>query len=201
MPKINIKIFRKQCEWKRPLGSESVNVTIILILQSTRKGRTVPLCVINAYGRLEAKVLWIHNVGTLWKWVVSFTLRPSYRRRNSPLYIEYDSGRALKLVWTLSNREKKYFSLPGMESGFLSCPPHGLDTIVTTPSVFPLWSCSRTRGCGLDCYGSGHGWVAVFFTRQWTFRFHKMREIIDNTRQQASFTNIIPLLTHTFLWL
>jgi len=81
-------------------------MTMILKLQSTRKGRIVPLCAINACGELEAKVLWIHNVDTLWKWVVSFTLWP-HRRRNSPLYIEYDSGRALKLVWTFSNREKK----------------------------------------------------------------------------------------------
>jgi len=42
MPKINIKIPCKQCEWKRPLEIKSVNMTIKLKLQSTRKGRIIP---------------------------------------------------------------------------------------------------------------------------------------------------------------
>jgi hypothetical protein len=71
----------------------------------------------------------ILNLGTRWRWVISFTLRPLYSRKESPVPIGLEAGWASELVWTGGRRE---ISLPCTCWGSnLDCPPRSLVAILT----------------------------------------------------------------------
>jgi hypothetical protein len=64
------------------------------------------------------------NLGTRWRYLVSFTSDPLYLQAESPVLIEYEAGWASESVWTVWSEEK-------------SLPPAGYsaDSLVTIPTT------------------------------------------------------------------
>jgi hypothetical protein len=77
------------------------------------------------------------NLCTRWRWVVNFTLRPTYPRRRNPQYLD----RGLGGPHSRGDKEK-YLPLRGIETRFSSPKPVTLRTAdmpQTFKIVFPVW--------------------------------------------------------------
>ena len=87
------------------------------------KRKTVPVYAVNAYRGSGGVASPILNLGTRWRWVVSFTPRPLCLRERTPAPIDWDAGWAPDPVWAFL-RSEKFLTLPGNRTR--SCPPRSL---------------------------------------------------------------------------
>jgi hypothetical protein len=73
-------------------------------------GKVVPAHVMKACRGRRAIAPFVLNLGSIWRPMINFTLRPLYTRERNPVPIEYDAGWVQEPVWTFWRGEKSLFS-------------------------------------------------------------------------------------------